>query len=80
MTADRREGRLRQEFAAVYPFLTPGVWEPASVLTEKVVAWRLQQPLAGRLVWNRVLNPDHFEFRGEQVADEAARKRRRTDR
>jgi hypothetical protein len=41
-----RDARLRPEFAQSYPSLTPGVWESASVLTEKVIAWRLQHGVA----------------------------------
>ena len=59
-----REVRLRQEYARLYPFLTPGVWQSAAVVTEKVVSWRLEQPAARALSWERVLNPEHFEFRG----------------
>ncbi|HEX3235441.1 MAG TPA: hypothetical protein VHR41_14675 [Gemmatimonadales bacterium] len=62
--AERREARLRPEFAQSYPGLTPGVWEAASVITEKVIAWRLMHRVAGMFLWDRVLNPDHFEFRG----------------
>jgi hypothetical protein len=59
-----RDARLRPEFAQSYPSLTPGVWESASVLTEKVIAWRLQHGVADLFRWDRVLNPEHFEFRG----------------
>ena len=30
MQTDSREARLRLEFAALYPTITPGVWQPAA--------------------------------------------------
>ena len=42
--ADPREARLRPEFAARYPYLTPGVWLPAAVLSDQVIAAILGQP------------------------------------
>jgi hypothetical protein len=61
----RREARLRLEYAPVYPCLNPGLWELAAVVTEKVTAWRLQQRRA-LLDRDRVLDPQHFEFRDSQ--------------
>ena len=59
-----REARLRREFAQSYPPLTPDVWESATVITEKMIASRLQREVGGLFQWGRVLNPEHFEFRG----------------
>jgi hypothetical protein len=64
MSSDSREARLRPEFAQSYPTLNPDMWESAAVLTEKVIAWRLQHDVGGLFRWDRVLNPEHFEFRG----------------
>jgi hypothetical protein len=47
----QRHARLRTEFAAHYPYLTPGVWESAAVLADRVVA---------------NIDPAHFEFRSTQ--------------
>jgi hypothetical protein len=58
-----REARLRPEFAKSYPSLSPNVWESATVVIEKMVAWRLQHGVGGLFRWDHVLNPDHFEFR-----------------
>lgn len=57
-----REARLLPEFAGIYPCLIPNVWELATVVTEKVAAWQLQQHrgLPGGV---GSLNPKHFEFR-----------------
>ena len=57
-----REARLRPEHAHIYPCLIPEIWEPASAVVEKVIAWRLQQR-RGLTERDRVLNPRHFDFR-----------------
>jgi hypothetical protein len=61
----RREARLRPEHARRYPGIVPGVWEPAAMLADRVMAGGL---LRGAAVgWrNRVLPDAHFEFRGGQ--------------
>lgn len=59
-----REARLRPEFAGLYPYLTPGVWELASVLTDRVVAAVLGRPDGQFISRERALDRDHFEFRG----------------
>ena len=61
--AGRREARLRPEFAGRYPGVNAGVWEPAAVLCDRVLASRLLRGSARE--WSeRVLPPEHFEFRG----------------
>jgi hypothetical protein len=68
----RREARLRPEHAWRYPDITVGVWEPAAVLCDRVLAGGL---LRGSMAWcDRVLPPEHFEFRGG--APEGERPRR----
>jgi len=59
-----REGRLKPEFAQVYPALEAGKWESAGVLADKVTAWLLRQAHGGFICPDRVLLPEHFEFRG----------------
>ena len=61
--ASRREARLRSEHAALYPGVHAGIWEPAAVLVDRIVAARLLRggPLEIRA---RVLSDAHFEFRG----------------
>jgi hypothetical protein len=73
---ESREARLRPEFAQSYPPLTPDVWESATVVTQKVIAWRLQYGLGGLFRWDRVLNPEHFEFRGRPEGRPEAPSRR----
>ena len=60
----RREARLRSEHAGRYPGIQAGVWEPAAVLCDRVLAGGLLRgsPVGWR---DRVLAPEHFEFRGE---------------
>ena len=73
----RREARLRSEHAGLYPGARAGIWEPAAVLVDRIVAARL---LRGRQVEirGRVLSDQHFEFRGGTEA--AASRPRREDR
>ena len=59
----RREARLRPEHARRYPGIQAGVWEPAAMLCDRVLASGLLRgaPPGWR---ERVLPSDHFEFRG----------------
>jgi hypothetical protein len=58
-----REARLRPEFAYRYPYLTAGIWESASVLSDRVVANILGRPDGKFISRERALDPEHFEFR-----------------
>jgi hypothetical protein len=59
----RREARLRPEYAGRYPGIQAGIWEPAAVLCDRVLAGGLLR--GSPLGWcDRVLRPEHFEFRG----------------
>jgi hypothetical protein len=59
-----REARLRPEYAALYPYLAAGQWEPAAVLTDRVVANILGRSDGRFITGERALDPSHFEFRG----------------
>jgi hypothetical protein len=72
----QREARLRPEFAARYPYLTPGVWEPAAVLTARVVAGILGRPDGRFITRERALDPEHFDFRGSDPRPPAEAGRR----
>jgi hypothetical protein len=60
-----REARLRPEFADLYPTLTPGQWEPAARVAEVVLARLLLLEISEAPLQDRILNEEHFEFRGE---------------
>jgi hypothetical protein len=61
-----REARLRPEFAHLYPSITADRWDLAAVMAEQV-AELLRRPNAGRLSTDRILPPEHFEFRGKSL-------------
>jgi len=68
-----REARLRPEHATRYPGIQAGVWESAAVLCDRVMAGGLLR--GSPMEWqDRVLPPQHFEFRGG--ARESKRPRR----
>jgi hypothetical protein len=72
-TSGRREARLRPEYAGRYPGIQAGAWEPAAVLCDRVLAGGLLRgsPPGWR---DRVLPPEHFEFRGEGPQGERPRR------
>jgi len=65
MSLQRREARLKTEFASLYVGVPAGVWAPVTQMLDGVTASRL---LAGRhsgeLLRGRRLDDRHFEFRG----------------
>ena len=58
-----REARLRPEFGALYPGLPAGEWHRAALLTDIVWARLLEHGKAAFQLRERVLKPEHFEFR-----------------
>jgi hypothetical protein len=69
----RREARLRPEYAGRYPGIQAGVWEPAAILCDRVLAGGLLR--GSPCGWSeRVLPPEHFEFRGEGPLGERPRR------
>jgi hypothetical protein len=65
-----REARLRPEFAALYPGVDTDTWYAAATLAEhllgRIVRGEVKEPAAPR-----VLDPQHFEFRGESTPNGA---------
>jgi hypothetical protein len=66
--ADVRQALLKSGAAHLYPGIPAGEWQPASVMVDLVLALRSaprQNPPPAR---ERVLNEQHFEFRGRLSA------------
>jgi hypothetical protein len=72
MTADRgREGRLKQEHAALYPGLQPDVWLPVETLLQFVTELIYHdRSKSGIITGTRLLHQDHFEYRGSSARPE----------
>jgi hypothetical protein len=66
--ADVRQALLRSGFAHLYPGIPPEEWQPAAVMTDMVVALRSVAPQALPQRRNRVLDENHFVFRGRLSA------------
>ena len=62
MQSTIREGRLKPEYASLYPGLKPGIWLPASVIGQQLLLRHLTAPAmpAGE----RLMEEEHFDFRG----------------
>jgi hypothetical protein len=61
----RREARLKKQYAADWPCLRPGVWEPAAVIIDRLRACSLEHCAPARVALaGRLLDDEHFEFRG----------------
>lgn len=75
MQTDSREARLRLEFAALYPTITPGVWQPAARVAERLLLYLLRHPALLERLPERLLNEHHFEFRGGSSAEGHAARR-----
>jgi hypothetical protein len=63
---ERREARLKPEFAHLYPPIEASHWELADVISDRVLAWLLNTH-SGYVSVDRVLSKEHFEFRGISV-------------
>ena len=65
MQTGRRQARLRQEFAGLYPGVPANEWRPIGELLDCVAAARLRGGRrSGELLLDRPLDDRHFEFRG----------------
>lgn len=58
-----REARLRPEYAQLYPGVPAGVWMAAADMGAALLMAHLQLSVVPRL-GNRLLDEQHFEFRG----------------
>jgi hypothetical protein len=57
-----REARLRTQYAAEYPGITPGIWMPVAELSARLIERVRAARQQGR--HTRTFDPTHFEFRG----------------
>lgn len=73
-----REVRLKSEFAALYPPLTPGAWEPAAEVGARMLLWQVQQRGTAALGM-RLLEEEHFDFRGGWTRGATELRTRATD-
>jgi len=61
-----REARLKDRYAALYPCLRPGAWQPGAVVVDRLLACLMDRASSGGAVrLGRLLDDAHFEFRGE---------------
>lgn len=78
-----RETRLRPEYAGLYPGVAPGEWQPVGTLLDRLVAHLLlERERSGMVLRGRLLDEEHFEFRGvsPRPADLPEGRTRSTDR
>lgn len=66
--ADVRQALLKSSAAHLYPGIPPGEWQPAAVMANQVLALRSRSGPAAGSIRDRVLDPEHFEFRGRLSA------------
>jgi hypothetical protein len=65
MQAERRQARLKPEYAALYPGVPANEWRTVGELVDSVVAARLRAGRrSGELLKGHMLDDRHFEFRG----------------
>lgn len=67
MTSDfpGREARLKPQFAHLYPAITAAYWDSAAILADRQVSWLLRNSKTGFIATDRILPPEHFDFRGD---------------
>lgn len=58
-----RQALLKHAFAKHYPGIQPGEWQPATLMTERVLALRSRDG-SPPIPLDRVLDHSHFDFRG----------------
>jgi len=65
-----REARLRSEWAHLYPRVPSGIWMVAAELVPQVLRYRVQRSGSWEFA-RRILDDEHFEFRGGRRRDES---------
>lgn len=77
-----REARLKPEFADHYPGVPAGEWQSVGALLDRLVAqFLLARERSGAVLQGRLLDEEHFEFRGaaDRPPDRPEGRTRRTD-
>jgi hypothetical protein len=59
-----REGRLRPEYAHLYPGIPAGTWMLAATLAKHLLTGMVSDGKLPPRINARLLDDDHFEFRG----------------
>jgi hypothetical protein len=72
MTRQRgREGKLKTQYASLYPGLQPGEWLPVETLIRHVTDLIQRDPAkSAGITGPRLLHQDHFEYRGNSARPE----------
>ncbi len=69
MQTAHREARLRPEYAPLYPSIRPGEWRPVAEILDTIKAARLLgHRTSAEFLRGRLLEDQHFEFRGQSPA------------
>lgn len=74
-----REGRLRPEFAHLYPGIPAGTWMLAATLAKHLLQGMVADAVQSPRINVRLMDDMHFEFRGGRQAPRAVRKSRMGD-
>lgn len=75
-----REGRLRSEFAHLYPGIPAGTWMLAATLAKHLLNGMIADGKHAPAINVRLLDDAHFEFRGGRDAARTHRSARAGDR
>jgi hypothetical protein len=72
MTQKRgREARLKSEYAALYPGISPGLWMPVETLLRHITDLIHHDPSKARTITGtRLLRQEHFDYRGSSERPE----------
>jgi hypothetical protein len=67
-----RQARLKAEFAPLYPGIQPEMWLPARDVADRVLERILDRSDVSDGLRQRVLPPEHFDFRDRPFASPQA--------
>ena len=74
-----REGRLKPEFAQLYPGIPAGTWMLAATLAKHLLNGMVADGKHAPAINVRLMDDDHFEFRGGRDPARATRNTRAGD-